>query len=294
MSRQRHILAIIFSVIGHIALLWVILATPQVQTPENQSFESQNLQNQMEFELIAKNIATELKQDSKTAFHAIRKYLTTQPSLPTVTPPSAQNFANSWSYLPDPMDFSSGSRKEQDFYSKLWAAVDNNLKEDPLLSEYNHTGVIFVFFELTASGNFIPQNLKVSAEDAILKVRSMRAIRQGLKNLHPADLPQKTVPCNMRFSWIDRTACHRQGKINKEFLSFCRHAVNNTRDHSTIGRAAALAGTFIKNGPFGFAENYQQYKQENWRHDSRFDPFESEKNDPDFQLQSSRAGYLLR
>lgn len=158
-----------------------------------------------------------------------------------------------------------------------------------MLSEYNHTGYVYFRFALQPDGQLRESSLGVQAEDAILKVRSIKALRAGIRKLQARGIrpEEDELWIGTRFSWIRRQDCWRQSKINGAFLSFCRHAVDARRDHSTAGRATRLANIALNPlgpGPFGFMEAYDNYQKENWRHDSDFDPFEKERRDPDFNL----------
>lgn len=198
----------------------------------------------------------------------------------------SKNFADDWAYVSDPMNEPTMAAGLVAPSRALWRLIDDELREDPLLSEYNHTGFVYVRFALDRAGRLRESSLSVRAQDPILKVRSMKALRRGVATFANTGLLREKDETwfAARFSWIERSACHRQSRWNGHFLGFCRHAVDRTRDHSTVSRAGRVTGMALKHGPFGFAEAYDQYKKENWRHDSKFDPFESERRDPDYDL----------
>lgn len=180
---------------------------------------------------------------------------------------------------PSPID--SGDRAVS---LSLWAAINRELKDDPLLSEYNQTGEIFISFALTKDGDLRPSSLRVNAPNPILKVRSMRALRRGIKNLskHAPEISKEEIWFSARFRFVDRHFCRSTKRVNGHFLSFCRHAVASRPDFSRGGRVARLAVMVTQ--PADVLEEYKKYKEQNWRYDSGFDPFESERRDPDYHL----------
>ena len=51
---------------------------------------------------------------------------------------------------------------------------------DSILAQYNHFGTVMVEFEVNAQGLIVEKKVRIAAEDPILKVHVMRAIRRGL------------------------------------------------------------------------------------------------------------------
>jgi hypothetical protein len=74
------------------------------------------------------------------------------------------------------------SRPQVDFITTLWGQIDQAIEENPFLSEYNHTGHVFLRFEIDESGHLAPRSLVAKAADRVLKVIAARAVRKAIRN----------------------------------------------------------------------------------------------------------------
>jgi len=170
------------------------------------------------------------------------------------------------------------------FLSSVWRMVDQEIWDTPFLSEYNHSGHVFLRFEVDDDGHFESRSMTASGLDRVLKVIAARAVRKAMKNENGDILfPHKKTIINARFSWTGYEACDQLRAIRNNFLSFCHYAENKSKSFSTGERAANTAGAIWNHGPWA-VEDIKEYNREERRRNSGFDPFESLKRDPDWNL----------
>jgi hypothetical protein len=176
------------------------------------------------------------------------------------------------------------SREQANFLISLWRIIDQAIWDSDFLSEYNHVGQVFMRFEVDDEGHFESRSMTASAPDRILKVIAARAIRTAMKNeTGDVHFPHHKTVINARFVWSGYEECGGMNPIRKNFLNFCHHAENKVKTFSKGEKAATYAGAIWNHGPWAI-EDINEYNHEQRRRQSEFDPFESMKRDPDWNL----------
>lgn len=168
--------------------------------------------------------------------------------------------------------------------SFLWRRIDRNIEDNPFLSEHNHTGKVFLRFDLDESGKLIPGTLNASASDRVLKVIAARAVRAAFRDEgSDTRAPLKRTRINARFSWSGYQACESLRGQSGNYLSFCHYAENKRKSFSGGERTATWASAIYNHGPWAY-EDIQKYNREERRRESEFNPFKKYELDPDWNL----------
>ncbi len=188
----------------------------------------------------------------------------------------------SYFYLGDGMtDYNDISTPNVQFLQSFWQQVEINIENNPFLSEYGHVGTVFFQFNLNEKGELINETLKVSSMDSVLKVIAIRAIRKALLE-QKFSLPEKQVTLGMKFTWDSYETCPTLKGIHSYYLSFCHYAEYKMNRFTGTEKAQKYMSSLAYG--FGAIDEIKKYNQEEYRRNTRFDPFEKYKNDPDWYL----------
>ena len=184
----------------------------------------------------------------------------------------------------DPIGNDNLSRDQIHFLMALWRMIDQSIWDTPFLSEYNHTGQVFLRFEINDEGKFVSRSMTASAVDRVLKVIATRAVRKAMMtetdDLH---FPLKHTVINARFKWASYAECDANNPLRANYLSFCHYAENKFKSFSAAERTGTVAGAIWNHGPWA-AEEIREYNRQQRRRDGQFDPFENLRRDPDWNL----------
>lgn len=180
-----------------------------------------------------------------------------------------------------------GENNQWEFYRQVFERIDSQLLFDSLLAQYNHFGVVFVEFEVDAEGHFVDNRLKVSAEDSVLKVHAMRALRKGLREAfvkgkwNPSG---KNAVLQAKFEFLQASDFINQQK-QKEFGKPVFVFKRATSEKPTANNLTdtLLDADNLRN-PYQIAERLEKYNKKKRLRACEFDPFESYKRDPDYNL----------
>ncbi len=191
-------------------------------------------------------------------------------------------WTNSQKYVPDQMtDFDQLSIQDIRFEKALWKEIDQSISDSPYLSEYDHTGKVHLYFEITKNGQLDDSLFRSCGADSVLKVLASRALRKALRNEHKEiPFPTKRTIFYAQFSWSDYSSCKKLKGIRQNYLSFCHYAENKRKSFSkgekTLEYVKAL------NYGLGAIEEIKKYNREENRRRTKFDPFEELRRDPDW------------
>ncbi len=174
------------------------------------------------------------------------------------------------------------SAAQSKFIKSIWRMIDQYIEENPFLSEYNHTGKVFLRFEVDEKGRLL--SLQASAMDRVLKVIATRAVRKALRNeTGDVHFPDRRMALHARFSWAGYQACNSLRGHQASFLSFCHYAENKRKSFSSGEKTAVWTGAIINHGPWAY-EEIKKYRREESRRKSQFNPFRKYELDPDWNL----------
>lgn len=181
--------------------------------------------------------------------------------------------------------FDGVSSKQSLFLRTVWTEINDFIPEHPFLAEYGIIGTVSLSFEVDENGFLIPDTLTAQTDQRILKVLAARSVRKSLKadNLDLVQ-PEKTTKIFARFEWTDQISCDQHQGINKNYLSFCRKSKGQRKTFSKAEKAAAYVSA-LQYGPEMF-DVIKKYNQQENRKETKFDPFEDIKRDPDWNLGS--------
>ncbi len=113
------------------------------------------------------------------------------------------------------------------FYRELHRAIDSHILFEHRLAEYDHFGYVFFRFAVNVDGTLIPETLRASAQDRVLKVFAARALRAALAQPVAESLRLKSdlapIWLATRFSYESRkNGCKTKTPPETSWLSFCR------------------------------------------------------------------------
>lgn len=180
-----------------------------------------------------------------------------------------------------------GGDESWGFYQHVFERIDQNLKFDSLLAQYNHFGTVFVEFVVGPDGRLRSDSIKVTAMDAILKVHALRAMRAALRE--PFDLNKQKPETNetrfrVKFEFLQGSSSVnrvKQENFTRPVLVF-RRATSEKPTATSLGEHLTSGG--ISHDPFAMAERWQKYSERKTRDAHEFDPFSHYRRDPDYVL----------
>lgn len=195
-------------------------------------------------------------------------------------------------------------------YEEIFRRVNSNLIYDSILGEYNHFGSCYFYFAVNNLGTLFPESLRARCSDRVLKVKSARILRKVLREELPESLRFRTSEKHWiaaRFVFARKAPCAALNGSAGNFLTFCRTNSTSpvassrlgdfmeagelgTRDpsenkkeiHEALG--PALPHQDLQVGYRGNYEDFLDYDQRRYRKETKFNPFQSEERDPDWEL----------
>ncbi|UYL10635.1 hypothetical protein B9G69_008610 [Bdellovibrio sp. SKB1291214] len=173
------------------------------------------------------------------------------------------------------------------YFEQVFKKVDEQLIFDSLLAQYNHFGNVYVEFEVDAQGRFVERGLKVTAEDAILKVHALRALIKGLSESfdkakwNPTGKSQ-IFQANFKFVQNSYSENRRkQSAFAKPVLAFNRSTPEKPIPTNLTDQL--LTGG-VHYDLFSVTERWQKYNKRKKLREQEFDPFAAYKADPLYKL----------
>lgn len=211
-----------------------------------------------------------------------------------------QTWTDPWSYGPN-AEVQNRFASNSAFYQEVFRRVESHLEWDDLLAQYNHVGKVYLKFAVRPDGQLVGNSLSAEALDPILKVRSARALRKGLAlPFDYAKRLQREEPLWMtaRFFWVPKETCQNLQGVEGPYLSFCRNSGYkklDVADAEEMDEAGAVVSETMDDalhygamaftvGPFGLPEEIKKRRLQKWRQRSGHDPFEKDRQDPDYHL----------
>lgn len=168
------------------------------------------------------------------------------------------------------------------FFKSLWRQIDKSIVNSPYLSEYGHTGKVQLNFEISSDGRLVESSIKASAQDNILKVIAIRAVRKALKNdtkeLYKLN---KDMLMTAQFTWTDYESCKELKGTHKNLLSFCSGVVDERNTFSETEKVTRYLEA-LRYGP-GALDEIRKYNKAEDHKKTKFDPFTEYRNDPDWK-----------
>jgi hypothetical protein len=199
---------------------------------------------------------------------------------------NSEKLADAQTYIDAETEFI-GENKEWKFLGYLHERIDSHLLFDSLLAQWSHFGVVYVQFRVNRDGTLKNDNLKVVAEDDVLKVHVMRALRKALGV--PIDpnkwlVGEDSLIIYSKFEFMQNGPDWnrlKQKTFTKNALVFRRATMEspiptNLKDHLLSGG--------ISYDPFAMYDRWQKYNKKQYHKQTEFDPFESYRRDPDYNL----------
>lgn len=195
---------------------------------------------------------------------------------------SPDEFKNSENYLMD-ADNVFAANDNWEFHRQVFERIDSGLVFDSLLAQYNHFGSVYLQFAVSGKGFFLEKTLKASAEDPILKVHVVRALRGALRDEFPMSkwsTQEDPVYFQVKFEFLQGAASlnfAKQKEFAKPVLVIKRATAekpipNSLKDHLLSGG--------ISHDPFAMAERWEKYRKKQRLAIGDYDPFASYRKDP--------------
>lgn len=179
-----------------------------------------------------------------------------------------------------------GENADWSFLKYLHQKIDHEIVFDSVLAQWNHFGTVFVEFWIDGQGLLMKDKIRVQADDPILKVHSMRALRRALVKPFEEIKQSQTGSLKVRAKFIyiygdPDLNFEKQRTFSKKALIFQRATLekpipSNLTDH--------LASGGISYDPFLMYERWTKYNHKKSQLYTEFDPFKGYREDPDFNL----------
>lgn len=184
--------------------------------------------------------------------------------------------------------FGEGGNKNWSYYQEIYHRIDSHLLFDSLLAQYGHFGHVYVQFKVTEQGLFVMDDLKAEAEDAILKVHVLRAIKKSLseplnKTKFAKESKSTLFKARFEFNLASRynNFSERQSAFGSPVFEFSRSTEEKPIPQELVEH---LISGGISYDPFVMAERWEKYNKKKYRDAVQFDPFQSYKRDPFYEL----------
>jgi hypothetical protein len=198
----------------------------------------------------------------------------------------ASDYRDHANYIGDADGFISDGN-QWSYFEQVFKKVDEQLIFDSLLAQYNHFGNVYVEFEVDAQGRFVEKGLKVTADDAILKVHALRALIKGLRESFDKtkwNPTGKNQIFQAQFRFIqDGYSANRkkQSAFAKPVFAFSRSTPE--KPIPTNLQEQLLTGG-VDYDLFAAADRWQKYNKRKKLREQEFDPFSTYKADPLYKL----------
>ncbi|MNK19554.1 hypothetical protein D3C87_377760 [compost metagenome] len=180
-----------------------------------------------------------------------------------------------------------GDSDNWDFHRQVFTKIDENLMFDSLLAQYNHFGSVHLRFAVDPHGYLIEKSLRARAEDPILKVHVVRALRLALNEEFPSSkwaVAGKNITFEAKFDFLQMSSFinhEKQKGFVKPQLQFQR-ATTEKPIPNTLSEQLTSGG--IDYDLFAAAERWQKYNKKKKLANYQFDPFAHYKKDPAYNL----------
>ncbi|QLY25393.1 hypothetical protein [Bdellovibrio sp. KM01] len=173
------------------------------------------------------------------------------------------------------------------YFQQVFKKIDEQLLFDSLLAQYGHFGNVYVEFEVDQKGHFVQSGLKVTADDAILKVHALRALIKGLRESFDKTKWNPTGKSQIfqaHFSFL----YEKYGDNTKKQTAFAKPVLKFTRTTGEQAIPTNLQDQLLTGGLdydlFAAAERWQKYNKRKKLRQQEFDPFSTYKSDPLYRL----------
>lgn len=173
------------------------------------------------------------------------------------------------------------------YFQQVFKKIDEQLLFDSLLAQYGHFGNVYVEFEVDEKGHFVQSGLKVTADDAILKVHALRALIKGLRESFDKTKWNPTGKSQIfqaHFSFL----YEKYGDNTKKQTAFAKPVLKFTRTTGEQTIPTNLQDHLLTGGIdydlFAAAERWQKYNKRKKLREQEFDPFSTYKSDPLYKL----------
>jgi hypothetical protein len=278
---------VVASIALHLILIALVLVSPKTNV---------EIVKPLEIQVVASDSLFEVKKPIKAQqkFHASSRSLvkTTRASqlFPTMKYSSSTlETTSSQSTYGASIDqvFGDNGNQNWSYYQEIYRKIDSHLIFDSLLAQNSHFGRVYVEFKVTDEGIFEMSQLKVVAQDPILKVHVLRVIKKSL------DLPlaitkvQKFNADTLFKAEFDFQLGNpadnflKQKNFGKPIFVFTRSTLekpvpDNLKDQLLEGGVSPNISQMY--------ENWKKYNKMKYRNATQFDPFASYKRDEFYAL----------
>ncbi len=173
------------------------------------------------------------------------------------------------------------------YFQQVFQKIDEQLLFDSLLAQYGHFGNVYVEFEVDEQGHFVERGLRVTADDAILKVHALRALIKGLRETFDKTKWNPTGKSQIfqaQFSFL----YEKYGDNSRKQTAFAKPVLKFTRTTSEKTIPTNLKEHLLNGGVdydlFAATERWQKYNKRKKLREQEFDPFSTYKADPLYKL----------
>lgn len=179
-----------------------------------------------------------------------------------------------------------GKNDNWPFHEEVHRVIDSELMFAPILARYNHFGSVFLEFAVNKKGFLLEKTLRASADDAILKVHVVRALRVALDgDFEPTkwSVLEKPVVFRAKFDFTHESSAvnrEKQKAFSEPVLVFRRATA--AQDVATYTTQDQYIGLFMDYERIG--EKLKNRRNSKNLKAGQYDPFAGYREDPAYNL----------
>lgn len=196
------------------------------------------------------------------------------------------DFTDRDTYLLD-IDSVLGTNDNWGHHREVFRQIDSHLHFDSLLAQYNHFGTVLVQFEVSEKGYLLEDRLRIKADDAVLKVHVVRALRTALaeglaQNKRNAFGEVTLFKAKFEFTLgAPEQNYSKQKDFGQSVLVFQRSTTEQALQNNVVDH---LAHGGISSDPTDMVDKWKKYKKRQMLKAGDYDPFAHYKRDPAYLL----------
>jgi hypothetical protein len=182
--------------------------------------------------------------------------------------------------------FGADGNQNWSFHHEIYSRIDSGLVFDSLLAQYGHFGKVQVQFSVTQEGLLLLENLKVQADDQVLKVHVLRAISKSLREpVNPVKFSKVEgniiFQAQFDFSFGEESNFIKQKNFGRPVFVFKRSTIEKPVPREVLEQL--LSGGVTPNISL-MVDRWKKFNKKKYLEGVQFDPFEGYKNDPFYHL----------
>lgn len=197
-----------------------------------------------------------------------------------------------------------GDNAEWSFLHYLHQKVEEELSFDRLLAEWGHFGTVYVEFWVDDQGLLLPNRIRVVADDSILKVHSLRALRRALAKPFAEtkwNRSKESIKVHAKFDYLSgelrigkqRAFSKRKlvfqrkgfsGRVPTDFWEQMGQGFSDSVQFTETELSKKYGGGGVSVDVLALVDSWKKRNKKVKQIYRGFDPFDDYRKDPDYNL----------